>query len=108
MQFRKGIIAAATAAAVLTSGVSVAAAEDGKTGTTSPTINDGKTKKPTEPNQASPAKKDSSSNDSSSKEGGSSAKDMSPKEIQDWIAVITAVISLLGTLFAFGQKFIKP
>ena len=41
MQFRKGIIAAATAAAVLTSGVSVAAAEDGKTGTTSPTINDG-------------------------------------------------------------------
>lgn len=108
MQFRKGIIAAATAAAVLTSGVSVAAAEDGKTGTTSPTINDGKTKKPEVPNQASPAKKDSSSNGSSSKEGGSSAKDMSPKEIQDWIAVITAVISLLGTLFAFGQKFMKP
>ncbi|OFT76248.1 hypothetical protein HMPREF3104_06045 [Corynebacterium sp. HMSC30G07] len=108
MQFRKGIIAAATAAAVLTSGVSVAAAEDGKTGTTSPTINDGKTKKPTEPNQASPAKKDSSSNDSSSKEGGSSVKDMGPTEIKDWIAVITAVISLLGTLFAFGQKFMKP
>lgn len=107
MQFRKGIIAAATAAAVLTSGVSVAAAEDGKTGTTSPTINDG-TKKDKVPNQASPTKKDSSSKDSSSKEGGSSAKDMSPKEIQDWIAVITAVISLLGTLFAFGQKFMKP
>lgn len=107
MQFRKGIIAAATAAAVLTSGVSVAAAEDGKTGTTAATVNKG-TKKDKVPNQASPAKKDSSSNDSSSKEGGSSAKDMSPKEIQDWIAVITAVISLLGTLFAFGQKFMKP
>ncbi|WP_276908086.1 hypothetical protein [Corynebacterium riegelii] len=107
MQFRKGIIAAATAAAVLTSGVSVAAAEDGKTGTTAPSVNDD-TKKDEVPNQASPAKKDSSSNDSSSKEGGSSAKDMSPKEIQDWIAVITAVISLLGTLFAFGQKFMKP
>ena len=98
MQFRKGIVAAATAAAVLTSGVSVAVAEETKEGTTQPTTPTPTPQKQNQPNNTTNQKKDE----------GSSAKDMSPKEIQDWIAVVTAVIGLLGTLFAFGQKFIKP
>lgn len=82
MKFRKGLISAATAAAVLTSGVSVATAEP----------------EPTVPAQTKAV---------ATKEG-SSVKDLSPKEIQDWIAVVTAVIGLVGTMFAFGQKYLKP
>lgn len=83
MQFRKGLISAATAAAVLTSGVSVA--------TAAPEV------------RAVPAETKAVA----TKEG-SSVKDLSPKEIQDWIAVVTAVIGLIGTMFAFGQKYLKP
>lgn len=82
MKFRKGLISAATAAAVLTSGVSVATAEQ----------------KPTVPAETKAV---------ATKEG-SSVKDLSPKEIQDWIAVVTAVIGLIGTMFAFAQKYLKP
>lgn len=82
MKFRKGLISAATAAAVLTSGVSVATAEP----------------KPTVPAETKAV---------ATKEG-SSVKDLSPKEIQDWIAVVTAVIGLIGTMFALGQKYLKP
>ncbi|WP_066525137.1 hypothetical protein [Corynebacterium bouchesdurhonense] len=83
MQFRKGLISAATAAAVLTSGVSVATADQDK-----PTVR-------------------AETKAVATKEG-SSVKDLSPKEIQDWIAVVTAVIGLIGTMFAFGQKYLKP
>lgn len=81
MQLRKGLVATATAAAVLTSGVTVANAAEA-----TPTVSTATTK---------------------TKEG-SSVKDMSPKEIQEWIAVVTAVISLLGTLATFANKYIKP
>lgn len=83
MKFRKGLISAATAAAVLTSGVAVANAEP------APTVNTAETK-PAEQNN------------------GSSIKDLSPKEIQDWIAVATAVIGLISTIFAFADKYLKP
>lgn len=82
MKFRKGLISAATAAAVLTSGVSVATAAD----------------KPTVPAETKAV---------ATKEG-SSVKDLSPKEIQDWIAVVTAVVSLIGSIYAFAQKYMKP
>lgn len=82
MKFRKSLISAATAAAVLTSGVSVATAAD------KPTVN--------------------AENKAVATKEGSSVKDLSPKEIQDWIAVVTAVIGLIGTMFAFGQKYLKP
>lgn len=82
MKFRKGLISAATAAAVLTSGVSVATAAD----------------KPTVPAETKAV----------ATTEGSSIKDLSPKEIQDWIAVVTAVISLIGSVYAFAQKYMKP
>lgn len=82
MKFRKGLISAATAAAVLTSGVSVATAAD----------------KPTVPAE----------NKAVATTEGSSIKDLSPKEIQDWIAVVTAVVSLIGSIYAFAQKYMKP
>ena len=33
---------------------------------------------------------------------------MSPREIRDWIAVFTAIIGALGTVFAFYQKNFAP
>lgn len=83
MKFRKGLISAATAAAVLTSGVSVATAAD---------------KQVTVPNE----------NKAVATTEGSSIKDLSPKEIQEWIAVVTAVVSLIGSIYAFAQKYMKP
>ena len=38
-------------------------------------------------------------------EQGSSLKDADPQEIKAWIGVFTAVISALGTLFAFADKY---
>ena len=89
MQYRKSLVAAATAAAVLTSGVSVAQAEP-------PQVN-----KETTVNQTTNKKNESSS---SSNDGTK----LSPKEIQDWIAVATAVIGLIGTIAAFAQKYLRP
>lgn len=83
MKFRKGLISAATAAAVLSSGVSVATA----TADTKPVVNDNAAVATTE---------------------GSSIKNLSPKEIQEWIAVVTAVVSLIGSVYAFAQKYMKP
>ena len=33
---------------------------------------------------------------------------MSPKEIRDWIAVFTAIIGALGTVFTFVNKYFGP
>lgn len=83
MKFRKGLISAAAAAAVLASGVSVANAEE-------------------------PAPKVPAEAKTADLENGSSIKDLSPREVQDWIAVATAVIGLLSTIFAFADKYLKP
>lgn len=87
MQYRKSLVAAATAAAVLTSGVSVASAD------TPQVVN-----KETTANQTSTNSNSSSSN----------GNRPSPKEIQDWIAVATALIGLIGTIAAFAQKYLRP
>ena len=67
------------------------------------------TKKPAsptkKPNQAKPKVKNDNNKD---KKDGSSVKDMSPAEIRDWIAVFTAVIGAIGTLFAFLDKYMRP
>lgn len=89
MQYRKSLVAAATAAAVLTSGVSVAPAAE-----PAPLVN-----KDTTTNQTTDKQSSSSSNDGTK---------LSPKEIQDWIAVATAVIGLVGTIAAFAQKYLRP
>ena len=96
MQIRKGLVAAATAAAVMTSGITVATAED------KPQVANNAPKEEEKPAPApAPAKEKEEKKESSS-------KNMTAKEIQDWIAVVTALIGLLGTLFAFGQKYLKP
>ena len=30
---------------------------------------------------------------------------MDPKEIKDWLSVLTAVLSIIGTVAAFGMKY---
>ncbi|MEH0146229.1 hypothetical protein V6D40_00915 [Corynebacterium sp. Q4381] len=87
MQYRKSLVAAATAAAVLTSGVSVAQAQ-------TPQVN-----KETTANQTTNKKNESSS---------SNGNKPTAKEIQDWIAVATALVGLLGTIAAFAQKYLRP
>lgn len=96
MQLRKGLIAAATATAVLTSGVTVASAETEK-----PVVVNTTDKKTTESNQTTQSTSSGSSSDPDREK-------LTPKEIQDWIAVATAIIGLLGTLFTFADKFLKP
>lgn len=36
---------------------------------------------------------------------GSSLSDMDPKEIKEWISVITAVLSIIGTVATFAMKY---
>lgn len=38
-------------------------------------------------------------------ESGSSLKGMEPKEIKEWLGVITAVLSIVGTLATFAMKY---
>lgn len=97
MQLRKGLLAAATATAVFTSGVTVASAETVKP----EVVNTADSKKTTESKQTTQSNNSSSSSDPDRKK-------MTPKEIQEWIAVVTAVIGLVGTLFTFADKFLKP
>ena len=96
MNFRKGIIAAATAVAVATSGVATAeAAENSATPTA------------TKAAQSTPNKSGTPKVSKTTTPGSSSMKDMRPSEIRDWIAVFTAVIGALGTLFAFLDKHLR-
>ena len=113
MQFRKGLVAAATAAAVMSTGAVAVQAQE--TTTTAPTTTtskpaDKKTTKPTTTatKKPNPAKPTIQNDNNKNKKDGSSVKDMSPAEIRDWIAVFTAVIGALGTLFAFLDKYMRP
>ncbi|QYH20401.1 hypothetical protein JKI95_11955 [Corynebacterium aquatimens] len=89
MQIRKGLVAAGTAAAVLTSGVTVASAQ--------PVVNNKEA-----------VTKTVSTTDSKASSSSQDGKKISPKEIQEWIAVVTALIGLLGTIASFANKYIKP
>ena len=122
---RKALVAAATAATVSLSGVTVATAEttNDDTAAVNDTTNDtntnedagkdapkseGKNNTNTGDNGKDGNKdkdKDEESSSSSSNDSeGSSISDMSPREIRDWIAVFTAIIGALGTVFAFYNK----
>lgn len=118
---RKAFVAAATAATVSLSGVTVATAEttNDDTAAVNDTTNDtntnedagkdapeseGKNNTNTGDNGKDKGKDEESSSSSSNDSEGSSISDMSPREIRDWIAVFTAIIGALGTVFAFYNK----
>ena len=81
MKFRQGLIASATAAAVLTSGVTAANAEQTTPNTSAPTT-------------TAPVQKDASS-----------LKDMDPREVKEWISVATAILALLGSIYTFADRY---
>ena len=112
---RKALVAAATAATVSLSGVTVANAETTPPEATTPaapsttTPAAPSTTKPADETTTTPSKTDEDSSSSSSDDSkGSSISDMDPKEIRDWIAVFTAIIGALGTAFAFYNKNLAP
>ncbi|WP_308607221.1 hypothetical protein [uncultured Corynebacterium sp.] len=113
---RKALVAAATAATVSLSGVSVASAEDTAEDTAVVTNESADSESNTDNNKETDnsesendnKKEEESSSSSSNDSEGSSITDMSPREIRDWIAVFTAIIGALGTVFAFYQKNFAP
>ena len=90
---RKALVAGATALSMTFAGTTVATAAETTTATksveTKPASTPTKTTKPSEEPKE-----------------GSSIKDMDPDEIKAWIGVFTAVISALGTAFAFANKYL--
>lgn len=104
---RKALVAAATAATVSLSGVTVATAEptnDDPAVVDNATNEDaGKDAPESESDDNKDKDKDKESSSSNDSEG-SSISDMKPSEIRDWIAVFTAIIGALGTVFAFYNK----
>ncbi|MTD91424.1 MULTISPECIES: hypothetical protein [Corynebacterium] len=126
---RKALVAAATAATVSLSGVSVASAEDTAEDTAVVTNESADSETTTDNNKETDnsesttdnnketdnsesendkEKEEESSSSSSNDSEGSSITDMKPSEIRDWIAVFTAIIGALGTVFAFYQKNFAP
>ncbi|HAT1131150.1 hypothetical protein ACL1HS_03630 [Corynebacterium striatum] len=96
---RKALVAAAAAATISFGGAGAAMAQDAVqpeqvAATTTPSS----TKAP-EGNKLS---SELSSSNSNGKDSGDKAK-----QIKDWIGVFTAVISALGALFAFANKYLK-
>lgn len=82
MKFRKGLISAATAVAVATTGVAVANAAE----------NTDKAPVVQAQGQSQTPEK----------------KKLDPAEVSAWIGVASAIIGLLGTIFAFYQKYLQP
>lgn len=112
---RKALVAAATAATVSLSGVSVASAEDTAEDTAVVTNESADSETTTDNNKETDnsesendKEKEEESSSSSNDSEGSSITDMKPSEIRDWIAVFTAIIGALGTVFAFYQKNFAP
>ncbi|HBC7267430.1 hypothetical protein [Corynebacterium striatum] len=102
---RKALVAAAAAATISFGGAGAAMAQD----TPAPAdqvqpVDASKVNKDTD--QANKNKENKKpSTEGSSTEGSSSNIDQ--KDIKDWIGVFTAVISALGALFAFVNKYMK-
>ena len=95
MRTNKKALAAATATAVALGSLSAPAVAADKaivevdgTTTATGTANTGKT-----------------ATDKVQAESGSSLKGMEPKEIKEWLGVITAVLSIVGTLATFAVKY---
>ncbi|STC70562.1 hypothetical protein [Corynebacterium pilosum] len=110
MKLRKSLAAVATALAVATAGTTAAVAQEGSSLSSSnvPTSPDDKTAADQENggeegNENNSAKKET---DTENTGNGSSIKDASPDDIKAWISVFTAVVTALGTLFAFVQKYL--
>ena len=104
---RKALVAAATTAAVSLSGVTVATAETPDTG--SSIVNAGSSTGPqNNDNTPDGDDNDKDKNKDNPANGGSSLSNLDPRAIRDLIAVFTAIISALGTVFAFYNKnFVK-
>lgn len=107
MKIRKGILAAATAAAVSVSGVVAAPAFAAETtnGTTT-TQGTGKNTDDNTDNGDNGKDKDEELTFGEKLKANSSDKDgnWDPKAITAWIGVITAVLGLVGTVITFAQK----
>lgn len=89
---RKALVAGATALSMTFAGTTVATAAEPTSSTKSVEVKP--TTTPTKTTEPSGEPKE-----------GSSIKDLDPDEIKAWIGVFTAVISALGTLFAFANKY---
>ena len=94
MKLRTSLAAAATATAVMVSGVAVADA--------APTVND-----TAESKSKDSDKKTIKDSLSSSNEEGSSIEDMTPEELKSWIAVVTAIIGMLTQVLSIASKFAR-
>lgn len=82
MKTRTSLVAAATVAAVAVSSASVAEA--------APTVvNNGTT------------------NTTAVADEGSSIRDMDPAEIQDWLAVVTAILGIISQVASVAMKFMR-
>lgn len=92
---RKALVAAAAAATISFGGAGAAMAQDA-----------------VQPEQVAATTTPSSTkapegNKLSSELSSSDSKGISAKDIKEWIGVFTAVISALGALFAFANKYLK-
>lgn len=92
---RKALVAAAAAATISFGGAGAAMAQDA-----------------VQPEQVAATTTPSSTkapegNKLSSELSSSDSKGIGAKDIKDWIGVFTAVISALGALFAFANKYLK-
>lgn len=85
MKLRTGLVAATTAIAVTASGAAVAT--------------------------AAPVAKEkpgaTTTNTTTTGTEGSSIKDIDPNEIQDWVAVVSAIIAMLVQLATLVNKFVR-
>ena len=79
MKTRTSLVAAATATAVAISGVNVA--------------------------EAAPTVVDNGTTDTTAADEGSSIRDLDPGEIQDWLAVITAILGIISQVASVAMKF---
>lgn len=96
MHIRKGLIAAATVAAVSFTGVSAVSAEPENQEEQVTDIENG-----TNDGEGETEKEKEKKNE------GSSSSDASPTDIKAWIGVFTAVISALSAAFAFFNRYFK-
>ncbi|MBC3178863.1 hypothetical protein [Corynebacterium lujinxingii] len=81
MKTRTNLVAAATATAVAISGANVA--------------------------EAAPTVVDSGTTNTTTADEGSSIRDMDPSEIQDWLAVVTAILGIISQVASVAMKFMR-
>ncbi|MGV0327147.1 hypothetical protein ACUY2E_09445 [Corynebacterium confusum] len=111
---RKSLVAGATAIAVSFAGANVATAEENtqaqgvETGAEAGNNQDGQNNEDQTGDDKDKNDKDKNDNSGSSIGDLSSSedKDVDPDEIKAWIGVVSAVIGVLGSIFAFISKHI--